>query len=202
MLVQGASRQSRTNSDWRTTTALLDGLADAANQDAWRDFVNCHRPMMVGYLRKVGLAHDDAEDVAQRAFSEFSAAYSQGKFDRRKGRLRDWLYGIARNQQRNWRRGRSDVPTAEPAIEIEDDGLLQRTWDEGWQSHAIRICLEQIAEEVDIRTLESFQLFCLRGVPAATVATELGLSENAIYLAKRRILRRMKELLDQLDGVD
>ena len=42
-------------------------------------------------------------------------------------------------------------------------------------------------------TWEAFQRFGVEGVPARRVAEELGLSENAVILAKSRVLKRLRE---------
>jgi len=40
---------------------------------------------------------------------------------------------------------------------------------------------------------EAFRRFGVDGVPAGRVAEELGLSENAVFLAKSRVLKRLRE---------
>ncbi len=41
-------------------------------------------------------------------------------------------------------------------------------------------------------TWEAFRRFGVDGVPAVQVAEELGLSENAVILAKSRVLKRLR----------
>lgn len=156
---------------------------------------------MIGYFRKTGVSESVAEDAAQQSLAEFAVAYARGAYDRRKGRLRDWLFGIARNQLSSVRRaaaraqGRPDAAAASEGL----DDPSEVVWQEQWRQHALRGCFEQLTQEVALESLEAFRLFCLQGVPAAQVAALLGMTENAVYLNKRRLLRRIRELLDQLD---
>ncbi|MEW6253758.1 MAG: sigma factor, partial [Planctomycetota bacterium] len=83
-----------------TNTDLLRGLKDPQNQTVWQQYVDRYRPLLLGCGRRVGLSHADAEDVAQLTLTAFCTAYQAGKYDRERGRLRDWLFGIMRNQIR------------------------------------------------------------------------------------------------------
>ncbi len=186
---------------WRTATALLDGLADRSNASVWLAFVERHQPLMVGYFRKVGLSLDEAEEVAQLTLGEFAAAYARGAYDRRKGRLIDWLFGIARNQLANLRRSEARARRGIEHGHVEGclDDPNEAVWLDEWRQHMLRLCFEQLAEEVSLESLEAFRLFCIQGMPAAEVALSLNMTENAVYLNKRRMLRRIRELLDQLE---
>jgi RNA polymerase sigma-70 factor (ECF subfamily) len=42
-------------------------------------------------------------------------------------------------------------------------------------------------------TWEAFRRFALEGIPAAQVAAELGLTVNAVTLAKSRVLKRLRK---------
>ncbi len=195
--VSNATPQTR----WRTTTEILDGLADSSNGEVWTTFVNRHRPLMIGYLRKLGLNSSIAEEVAQQTLCEFAAAYARGVYDRRKGGLRNWLFGIARNQLSNLRRSaaRNAGDAREGCAETFLDDPGEAIWETEYRQFALRSCFSQLTQEVSLDSMEAFRLFCIQGVPAAQVALALGMSENAVYLNKRRMLRRIRELLCQLD---
>ena len=81
----------------RTTTALLDDLADPANEAVWHDFDARYRPVLVGFGRRLGLGAEDAADAAQDALARFVRSYREGRYDRGRGRLSSWIIGIARN---------------------------------------------------------------------------------------------------------
>lgn len=191
-----------------TSTYLLDGLKSPDNHTIWRQYVDRYRPILVGYARRLGLG-DDAEDVAQQVLASFSTAYRRGKYDRDKGRLRDWLFGIARNELRNWRRRHSrrevqvggDADQTDFFAQLRDEDYLEKTWELEWRQAVVRQCLEEVRLEVDAKTLEAFELFASQGLPARSVAERLGITSNAVFIAKHRVLKRIRELLPEMETV-
>jgi RNA polymerase sigma-70 factor (ECF subfamily) len=191
-----------------TSTTLLQGLKDE-NRTVWRDYVDRYRPMVVGYARRLGLRPADAEDVAQEAVLEFATAYRAGRYDRSRGRLRSWLFGITRtlvkNAHRRQRRRELQVRTEEGETDffarLPDDAAMEELWEAEWQSAVLRQCMAEARAEVHARTWEAFDLFACQQLPASEVARRLGLSENAVFCAKQRVLRRIRELAAALEQV-
>lgn len=198
-----SARDDASSSETRTNTILLDGLLAPDNHAIWQEFVDRYRPMIVRYGLRFGLSAADAEDVAQQALASFCTAYQQGKYDRQKGRLRHWLFGIARNSIANWsRRGRArelqlagDGEQTDFFAAIADPHEMERLWEQEWRASVLQQCLDEIRDEVEPHTFEAFHLFAAQGLSAEQVAEQLGMTANAVFSAKRRILRRVRELL-------
>jgi len=186
-----------------TSTLLLEGLKNPANYDVWRQYVDRYRPLILAYGVRLGLKVADAEDVAQQVLAEFSQAYQAGKYDRERGRLREWLFGIARNQVSNHRRraarGAAAFGGTDLFDQVPDDEKLSAVWDDEWRSAVMRECLGAVRAEVEPKTFEAFELFACKGLAATTVAAQLGMTQNAVFGAKRRVLRRARELLAQME---
>jgi len=191
-----------------TSTYLLDGLKDPANQEVWKSYVDRYRPLLVRYGVRLGLPESDADDAAQQTLVEFYTAFRAGKYDRDRGRLREWLFGIARNQALNQRRKRatqgarnaadrqaSDSDIAAIADEQRDSAI----WEEEWRAALLRQCMAEVRYEVQPGTFEAFELFAVQGWPAERVAAHLKITPNAVFGAKRRILRRIRELLPNME---
>lgn len=193
-----------------TNTRLLQGLLDPGNQEVWRQFVDRYRPLIVRYLRRVGVPAEDAEDVAQNALLAFATAYRDGRYDRALGRLRSWLFGIVRTHVLSWSRGRRragvqicDAPdeTGFFARIEAPPGEADKVWEEEWAAAALYECLLEVRRSVDATTFEAFELFALKGEPADRVGERLGITRNAVYLAKRRVLRRVRELRPLIEDI-
>lgn len=190
-----------------TSTMLLDGLKDAGNQTVWQDYVGRYRPLLVDYARRLQLPPADAEDLAQQVLMAFATAYRDGKYDPRKGRLRAWLFGIARTTIRNWRarqrpRELQVADTGEGTgfvAQVQDEDRMERLWEERWQQAVLQQCLTEVRREVEDKTFRAFEMFARQGMPAKQVAEELGISQNAVFGARRRVLRRIREILPLME---
>lgn len=184
-----------------TGTALLDGLHDHGNDSAWTTLVERFHPVLTAFAERAGLSGPDAEDVAQLVLMELARSYAA--YDRTKGRLRQWLFGIARNQIANCKRRRAPEHTPQRDTRTTAffdrlpgaPGELERAWQVEWDRYVMDRCLDQVREEVTPQTMEAFHQFAVLSRPAAEVARELGMTENAVFGAKRRVLSRMRELV-------
>lgn len=197
-----------------TNTALLQALSDFENGTVWQDYLERYRPLIVGHARRAGLEEADAEDVAQQTLVAFATAYRKGDYDRARGRLRAWLFGIARTALRGFQRGRQIRRGREVQVtanadgegtgffaRLPDDDRLEELWEEEWRHAVVRQCVEEIRGEVEEQTFRAFELFAHQGKPAREVSQALGITENAVFLAKRRVLARIRALLPQMEEV-
>jgi RNA polymerase sigma-70 factor (ECF subfamily) len=57
---------------------------------------------------------------------------------------------------------------------------------------------EMVRAEFENRTWDAFRRVAIEGQPSARVATDLGMSIEAVYQAKSRVLRRLRQELDGL----
>lgn len=194
-----------------TGTHLLEELRDPANQIAWQQFVGRYRPLLLSYARgSFGLRADEAEDAAQIALAAFCEAYADGQYDPDRGRLRKWMFGIATNRFKQFVRGKAgnrEVQIADASdataflAGIPDDGRLEERWEAEWRRAILRQCMEEIRFQFDARTVEAFELYVSRGWPARRVAAALETSENAVYLARHHILKRIRELVPRIEKI-
>ncbi len=189
-----------------TSTLLLDGLRDPSNHGMWQRYVDRYRPPLVGYARRLGVPSEEAEDVAQQILLTFCEAYRDGKYDRERGRLRTWLFTIAYREIMNWHRaGRGRLATpgeasdAQAIANLPADSDAEVIWEQEWRDTMLRVCLEQVRSEVNPTTYEAFRRFVLDEQSAHAVAEELKITQNAVFLAKRRVLQRVKALLPSID---
>lgn len=193
-----------------TSTSLLEGLERADNRTVWEKFVGRYRPAIFKWACQLGLRDDEADDAAQETLHAFAKAYSEGRYERDKGGLRSWLFGIAHNCIKNALRQRPEhVQIVDPLdktgfFEREPDpdpDHLKETWEKEWQQTVLRQCLEEIRQTLAPKTVEAFELFAWKGWTAERVAEHLGMSENAVYLAKFKILKRIQALLPRMTEI-
>jgi RNA polymerase sigma-70 factor, ECF subfamily len=190
-----------------TSTSLLEGLRDPANETVWRAYVERYRPLIVRYAQRIGVPAGEAEDVAQTSLLEFSAALIAGKYDRERGRLRGWMFGIVHRQVSRWRERVKprEVPAADASAlgdalnSLAAPDEFERAWEDEWRQAVLRQCLDEVRREVQPTTLRAFERFVFDEVPANQVAAELGITPNAVFGAKRRILERVRALMPRME---
>jgi RNA polymerase sigma-70 factor (ECF subfamily) len=190
----------------------LEGLRRSDDHVAWKRFSDHFRPLIVHYARgSFDLSPADAEDAAQESLTAFYTAYRQGEYEQGKGRLSNWLFGIATNRLKQFvhrkaqnREVQADGTSTSTGFltRVPDDATLERRWDEQWRRASIEQCMDVVRRQFDDRTLEAFQLFAVANEPARDVADRLGMTMNAVFLAKHRVLKRFRELLGNLEGTD
>jgi RNA polymerase sigma-70 factor, ECF subfamily len=190
-----------------THTALLVGLQAPSNDEVWSDFCTRYQPLLVAVGRRLGLSDQDAQDAAQEALLAFAEGYGKGKYDRSKGRLRTWLFGIAVKKIRDIQRrnGRNFV-IVEPVDKsrvldgLPDDHSVSEIWESEWERRLLQVCMENVCRHMEVSTVQAFELFVLKEWPADQVASHLGVSRNAVFKAKRRVLSRMRETYKYLQA--
>ena len=158
------------------------------------------------WLSRVPGLGDESGDLAQEVlivvFREIP------RFDRRRqGSFRAWLRQVTINRIRTYSRKRQRRPTVglDSAIGFleqlsEPNGDLAREWDRDHDKHVVDKLLALVQPTVSPTTWVAFQRFGIDRIPASRVAEELGVSENAVILAKSRVLRRLREEAGDLLG--
>ncbi len=191
----------------RTSTTLLDGLFDPRNTRAWRIFDGRYRPLMLGYARRKGLQEADAEDLAQMTLADFAQAYRDGQYDRQRGRLRHWLGGLAARRAADMfrRKGRQIKPICgvgktEILNSASDPEGFDQLWEQEWEQHVLTLCKQHVRKEFGKEYRQVFEQYILGDRPATEVAAELGVTKNAVYVAKSKILARIRELRETMES--
>jgi RNA polymerase sigma-70 factor (ECF subfamily) len=183
-----------------TSLSLLDRLK-VARPDAsdWNRLQGIYLPLIELWLGRVPGLGDESADLAQEVLIVVFRAVP--RFDRqREGSFRAWLRQVTVNKIRNYRRKRHRRPAvgldaADGFLERLSDatGALAREWDRDHDKYVVEKLLAVVQPDFSTTTWEAFQRFGVDGVPAGRAAEELGLSENAVILAKSRVLKRLRE---------
>lgn len=186
----------------RTTTWMLDALRDPGNEPVWTQFDARYRPVLTGLARRLGLGEAQAEEVAQQSLSEFVRAYREGRYDRAKGRLSSWILGIAHHSTLHaLRAGRRETSIGNTALTgLVDPHELRSIWEDERDRAILARAMSVLRDEstVDDRTLLAFELFGLRGVPATEAATRCGMSVDQVYVAKSRVTKHLRRLVEEM----
>ena len=85
--------------------------------------------------------------------------------------------------------------------QLSAEGDLEDLWEEEWRKAVLGQCLGEIRGHVKPLTYRAFEEYALKQRPAAEVGRELGLTENAVFGARRRVLGRLREILPLMEDV-
>lgn len=188
-----------------TRASLLLQIRDGGNQQAWQDFVGLYGPVVYGFARKRGLQDADAADLMQDVLRSVASAIGRLDYDRSQGTFRGWLFTITRNKIANFHsarrirpQGAGDSSTNRLLAEHPDASEAASAWELEYQRRLARLAMDQIQGEFQPNTWRAFWLTAVEGAPVADVSREVGLSSGAIYVAKSRVLARLKQQVDIL----
>jgi RNA polymerase sigma-70 factor, ECF subfamily len=182
-----------------TSSSLLE-RAKARDGEAWRRLAHLYGPLVYRWCRRKGLPRADAEDLVQEVFLTVATKLQTFRREGEGDTFRGWLWTITRNkigdwirshrqETRNSRDGEAALSTS-PAPQLEDSGS-----DFEEMGGLYRRALDSIRPEFQETSWQAFWLVTIEDQSATEVAQELGISRNAVYVAKSRILRRLREIL-------
>ena len=189
---------------WHTNTAILARLETFSAETAWSSLADHFERPLTRYALRSGLAQEAVEDVVQETLVAFARAYRDGSYDRARGRLSSWLFGIAQREVASARRKAARSPMAEPdAVQLDEtpdqnDGL-ERIWEEEWRRSIIERCTARVRSELEPATWECFALQVFEGLSADEVAARKGVPRQQVYNAKHRVARRLRELAQEYE---
>ncbi len=183
-----------------TRASLLLRLRDPRDAIAWTEFVDLYAPLVYHYARKQGLQDADAADLSQEVLVAVAGAIGRLEYDPGRGAFRNWLFTVVRRRLLNWRlaqghkaRGSGDTATQHLLEQHSAPAEQESEWDSEWEQRVFAWACEQVRKEVSASTWQAFWETFIEGRPSKQVAEGLGLSVAAVYLARRRVLTRLKE---------
>lgn len=190
-----------------TRVSLLVRLRDGSNQAVWQEFVDLYGPVIYGFARKRSLQDADAADLVQDVLRSVSSAIGRLEYDRNQGTFRGWLFTVTRNKVFNFLSARKIRPQA--AGDSGTNRLLNskpdssdgsEVWELEYQRRLASIAMERIKSEFQDNTWQAFWLTAVEGIPASDAAQQIGLSPGAVYVAKSRVLARLKSEVQALQS--
>jgi RNA polymerase sigma-70 factor, ECF subfamily len=181
-----------------TSPTLLKRLRNSDDRDAWERFVEIYSPVLYRWARRSGLADQDACDLLQDVFLLLFEKLPEFTYDPQKGRFRGWLRTVASNKLREKCRRRRETLVGENGALLErvDQDDASSFWDEEFQSDLIRRAMFVMQRDFETSTWKACWETAFRGRSAAEVADALGMSVGAVYVARSRVLRRLRRDLD------
>jgi RNA polymerase sigma-70 factor (ECF subfamily) len=180
-----------------TSASLLEKLKQPQAEAAWSRFVQLYTPLFFYWARRLGLQEQDAADMVQDVFTVLVRTMPAFRYDQSRS-FRGWLRTVFHNKwrERNRHAQRPAVMggSAADKIPCPDDDVLALSEAEFQQQLTVR-ALELMQAEFQPTTWRACWEHVVCGREPTEVAAELGITVNAVYLAKSRVLRRLRQEL-------
>ncbi|HEX5103080.1 MAG TPA: sigma-70 family RNA polymerase sigma factor [Pirellulaceae bacterium] len=184
-----------------TSASLLDRLRDGPQSPAWLRMNDIYQPLIRSWLHRQDVLASDADDLVQEVLAVVVRRLPDFEHNQRVGAFRTWLKTITINVVRDHWRSKKNRPAATGSSQLHDflhqledqDSGLSRLWDEEHDRHVTHRLLEMLKGDFEPKTWQAFTRMALDGLPAADVAQELGLTTNAVFIAKSRVLARLRQ---------
>ena len=186
------------------TSSSLLRRAVSHDPDAWQRLVLLYSPLVHHWCRQSGIAQHEIADVSQEVFAVVASSLAKFRPDQPDSSFRAWMRGIARHKLQHHVRQRREsavggsealdrlmqVPAPTDQLELSESpsditALYQRA-------------LRQVQHQFQERTWTAFWRVTIENRATADVAAELGISANAVRLAKSHVLRRLREEMGEL----
>jgi RNA polymerase sigma-70 factor (ECF subfamily) len=183
---------------------LLVRIRDLENGDAWKEFVEIYTPLIYGYCRKHGLQEADAADVAQEVMRVAAQAMPEFEYDAQRGKFRGWLFEITRyrllkffDRQRRMPQAATET-TLQRFSDQEPGPDEQARWEQDYRQRLFDWAAEKARPEFQRATWDAFWRTAVESVSVKETAGELGISIGAVYIARSRVMARLRELIENL----
>lgn len=183
-----------------TSLSLLE-RARSSDQQAWERLWSVYSPRVEDWCRRAKVQPNDIDDVKQDVFRAVLSGIKDFRKDDAKATFRGWLRTITKHKiVDHWRRNPNGFQAAGGSsahmqlAEIADpelDSVIDST-DMEDRGMVYRRCLELIATDFEEASWRAFWRVVINSEAPADVAKDLNISRNAVYLAKARVLARLR----------
>ncbi len=191
-----------------TRESLILRLPSHGDVEAWEEFISIYEPFLFRFAQRRGLQEADAREIAQSVFLSVAGAIDRWRPDKEKGPFRAWLFRIARNHLLNFIaknhriRATGNSSAADILRGIAANDSQRDEWDEDYRKEMFRLAASQTRESVQSATWEAFWDTAVLGKSTEQVATRLHMTVGAVYIARCRVLAKIRKLIGEWESND
>lgn len=191
----------------KTRPSLLLRLRGERDERAWGEFLLLYEPLVLRLMRRRGLQESDARDMTQQVLLRISGAIERYQPDGAEASFRRWLFRISRNVVVTFLTKRSrqaavmdDRQIAELVDATLPESAESDLFDQEYQLQLLAWATEQVRREFKDSTWQAFVETSIKGRAIADVANQLKLSPGSIYVARSRIIARLRAKVEEREN--
>ena len=179
-----------------TSASLLKRLQEPQAQEAWDRFVALYAPLLDQLAHRLGLSDNDAADLVQEVFLLLLRRLPQ--FEYRPDRsFRAWLWTVTVNTWKD-QQLRKGLPVPLDTLEAASSDGAAALAEQEYQQYLVNRALRILRTDFEPAVWQAFWKVTVEGEKPLDVAEDLHLSINAVYLARSRVLARLRQELEGL----
>lgn len=189
-----------------TRVTLLLRIRDAADTEAWKQFVELYGPVVYGWYRNRGLQDADACDLTQEVLQGVAQGASRLQYDPQRGTFRSWLFTIARRRMHDFLERRGRLPSSGEdtgqfqSLAAQPEADEEAEWERSYQQQLFSLAAAHVETCVEPATWQAFWRTAVEGQPGQKVAEQLQMTIGSVYVAKSRVMARLKQWIEEVQG--
>ena len=184
-------------------------LRDPADDAAWGEFLQIYEPMLFRLASRWGLQREDAAEVVQETLLAVAKSIPNYQSKDHSGAFRAWLAAITRNklvdhltQRAKQPRGSGDTDVHRWLDQQAEPGSSESIWDWQHKQHVFRWAAECVRRQVAAPTWDAFYRTEVLQELASEVAEDLEMRVGMVYVARSRVMSRLRKAVQQWSGDD
>jgi len=190
----------------RTRASLLQRVRNLGDQQSWNQFVELYGPIILRYLRRMGVADPTDRDLAQEVLTLVMQRIGTFEYDPQRGRFRAWLWKITRNRASRHFTESARQPAAAGGSghqirvsQVPDDACPDAWVEDEWQKRRLEVAIQRVRPKVQETTWQSFALRFFDGLSNDQIARRLGISTASVYTNICRVVRRLRKAVEETE---
>ncbi|MCA9135717.1 MAG: sigma-70 family RNA polymerase sigma factor [Planctomycetales bacterium] len=180
-------------------------LRDRGNHDAWSEFLQIYEPVIYRVAMRFQMQDADAREIVQEVLLRVASAID--RFDPGgRGTFRGWLsqttrrVAVDRFRRLVGKEAAVGGPANALASVIADHNQLEIEFDLEHRRQLFLCAAEMVRPTVSQSSWSAFWRTAVDDRSAREVAVELGLTEGAVYVARCRVLKRIREYIEEKEA--
>jgi RNA polymerase sigma-70 factor, ECF subfamily len=182
-----------------TRPSLIARVKDLTDAESWSEFYHFYQPLLMRYLRHLGMKEDTAHDLIQDVFIRLLHALPAFELSNSRGRFRSYLWKLTysalvdRARRVKVRQHAEEEWVKRFKIGDESEGRkLEKELDEINHQRFLEMSLARVRTVASATAWTCFEERLLRDRPASAIAGELGISVNAVFVYASRVLKMVR----------
>ncbi len=201
-------KSSRTETP-ETRESLILRLQDPQDVAAWNEFATIYSPVVYRVAIGRGFQAADAENIVQEVLAAVAKSIATWLKRTDRGKFRAWLLRIASNEACDLLTARATRPLGKDGqegyrllAELPDRTSLSAQLALEHERAVFQWAAEQVRASITTQTWDAFWLTEVQGHSVQSVAETLKTRVGNVYVARCRVMARIKELVSEYEGKD